>query len=436
GSGDGSVTAVTIDPARLTGHTYQVTFEETDEGFIWHLTDKTLGQRILENQTNQTNDEDYIIIDGFKLYVSGPPPGMKDWDIPQGTRRYTWAGGSETWFAGEPGEGFHGAMGWWQPATWWGSGYLYPADKLKNTLLVLATVDVDGNFDVNDPNVSYGYRWLRRASAEPAKPEFAEFITNPGDGYAYQGFAKGIPLAAFDVEDPDNPRRLVVGHFENNVPEGMVDGKYWPPDYNVGDNTVVREQLYIMDEDYSETEDPKYNGEIASLDLPIMWAIVAERRGAVPFSPDETGQDHFLILANHVNSASDVYEFTTAAPTEGVAVGKVQLEDLNVVPNPYFAWNPAERTPTTRIMRFTNLAAENVTIRIFDLAGNLIKVIDDETRSDQGTLNTNYAEWDLRNSADVPVASGIFLAYIEIEGVGSKVLKLAVINREERLLYY
>jgi hypothetical protein len=432
GVGDGFAKALIVDPAALTGHTYQVTFTEAEGGFEWSVTDKTLNQVVLANQTNQTNDEDYAIVDGFKLYVSGPAPGMKDWDIPQGTRRWTWAGGSNTWGL----EGFSGAMGWWQPATWWGSGYLYPAANLKNVLLVLAKVDENGNFDVNDPNVSYAYRWLRRASAEPAKPEFAEFITNPGAGYAYQGFAKGVPLAAFDVEDPANPRRLAVGHFENNVPEGMVDGKYWPPDYTVGDNSVVREQLYIFDVDYSETPNPAFEDEITSLDLPIMWSIVAERRGNVPFSPDGTGEDQFLIIANHINSSRDVYEFTTPAPSEGTQVAKNQLAKLNVVPNPYLGWNPAERTPTTRIMRFTNMPGSKATIRIFDLAGNLVRVIDDAARQAQGSLNTAYAEWDLRNAADVPVASGMYLAHIEIEGVGSKVIKIAVINREERLLYF
>jgi hypothetical protein len=46
------------------------------------------------------------------------------------------------------------------------------------------------------------------------------------------------------------------------------------------------------------------------------------------------------------------------------------------------------------------------------------------------------AQWDLRNSAGIPVASGMYIAHIDVEGVGEKVLKLAVFMPEERLDVY
>jgi hypothetical protein len=46
------------------------------------------------------------------------------------------------------------------------------------------------------------------------------------------------------------------------------------------------------------------------------------------------------------------------------------------------------------------------------------------------------AQWDLRNTAGIPVASGMYIAHIDVEDVGEKILKLAVFMPEERLDVY
>jgi len=190
--------------------------------------------------------------------------------------------------------------------------------------------------------------------------------------------------------------------------------------------------------DYSETPDPSLEIENTN-DMPIMWSVVAARRGDVAFSPDSTGQDQFLILANHINSTADIFAFTPEAPAAGDQVAEVSLDEINVVPNPYFAFNPQERIATTRFVTFTHLPFDGVTIRIFTLDGTLVKVIDDDERSEDpegSTLNTPMARWDLRNEGDVPVASGMYIAHIEVENVGDKILKFAVFMPEERLDFF
>jgi len=42
---------------------------------------------------------------------------------------------------------------------------------------------------------------------------------------------------------------------------------------------------------------------------------------------------------------------------------------------------------------------------------------------------TTSVEWDLKNYAAVPVASGVYLIHVNVEGVGSRVLKSFIINR-------
>jgi len=108
-----------------------------------------------------------------------------------------------------------------------------------------------------------------------------------------------------------------------------------------------------------------------------------------------------------------------------VSDAKKRLDIINVYPNPYLAHNIEERTLHQEHVKFINLP-EKCTIRIFNLAGDLIQTIEHD--SPQPTH-----EWDLRNENFLPVASGLYIAHIEVPGVGSKVLKLAVVFGQQRL---
>jgi hypothetical protein len=84
-------------------------------------------------------------------------------------------------------------------------------------------------------------------------------------------------------------------------------------------------------------------------------------------------------------------------------------------------------------VKFTHLppaSISEVTIRIFDLGGAMVRVLhkDDETQ---------YLQWNLRNQSGYPVASGIYLDHIDLPDIGkSKVLKLAIVQEEQVLTRY
>jgi len=42
---------------------------------------------------------------------------------------------------------------------------------------------------------------------------------------------------------------------------------------------------------------------------------------------------------------------------------------------------------------------------------------------------TTSVDWDVKNSTGVPVAAGVYLIHVKVEGVGTKVLKSFIINR-------
>ena len=73
----------------------------------------------------------------------------------------------------------------------------------------------------------------------------------------------------------------------------------------------------------------------------------------------------------------------------------------------------------------------NATIRIFDLAGVLVRTIE------KNSAATQFQQWDLRNDNNYPVASGIYVAYIDMpDQAKTKVLKLAIIQEVQVLPVY
>ena len=86
-----------------------------------------------------------------------------------------------------------------------------------------------------------------------------------------------------------------------------------------------------------------------------------------------------------------------AAPTSMA----YSCDEIYVWPNPYFGYNPEERTAVDNQIHFGGLSAM-ATIRIYDLAGNLVRKIDHSTG--------NSEVWDVKNSFNILVASPHSLA--------------------------
>lgn len=441
---DGTVRPIVVDPASSTGNTYEVRFDTTGGVSTWRLVNTTQNRVVLSGEENQSGDENYKIVEGsIFLKVEGPLPGLKrqdefdtedstlwGWKVTSGTRRFTWSNADGLGF-----EGFRGAAGWASPNTVFGSGSpFYSASELKaiEIRLANATPAAPGSipsvtFDPNQPNVSYAYRYGRNFAAAPARPEFAPYIINAAGGYSYQDFVKSAPLAVYDI-DANPPRRLAVGFLENNVAGGLVDGQYFPPDNSINNTAAAgpREWLFIFGTDYSETPDPAFQVEAINNRLPIMYFITWNRRGDVPF----TDQDAIALIPARVNSLNDVFVYTTPAPLKGAAYERASADKVGVFPNPYYAFNPAETNRLVRFVTFNNLPPV-ATVRIFNLAGHKVRTLQKNDAS-------QFLRWDLNNDDNFPVASGMYIAHIEmtLPSDGSKVtkiLKIAVIQEQEVL---
>ncbi len=120
---------------------------------------------------------------------------------------------------------------------------------------------------------------------------------------------------------------------------------------------------------------------------------------------------------NGVNNNRPMYEFDASdiAPKVSNEIGKKNLNLVNVVPNPYRGYSQYENSPVDSRVKITNLPPK-CTITIFDMAGNLIRKIN---KADENT----FVEWNLKNSFNVPIASGLYLIHVKADGLGEKVVK-------------
>jgi hypothetical protein len=106
---------------------------------------------------------------------------------------------------------------------------------------------------------------------------------------------------------------------------------------------------------------------------------------------------------------------------------------VKVVPNPYIVTNGWETNSMDRKLAFTRLPAE-CTIRIFTMAGNLVKVIEHkDIRNIIDYPNAQPLElggteyWNLLNEHDQLISSGVYIFHIESK-VGEQIGKFAVVE--------
>ena len=110
-----------------------------------------------------------------------------------------------------------------------------------------------------------------------------------------------------------------------------------------------------------------------------------------------------------VNNNYPLYAFSTSditTRTNSNATAKTALDMINVVPNPYYAYSAYEGTTLDNIIKITNLP-EKCTISIYTINGTLIRVL---SKSEP----TTSFNWDLKNQAGIPIASGLYLSLIHI----------------------
>ncbi|HEX9005665.1 MAG TPA: T9SS type A sorting domain-containing protein, partial [Bacteroidota bacterium] len=323
------------------------------------------------------------------------------WSGPSVNRTWTWVDANALNL-----EGFIGTIG--NAIDHWVTGSTLRRRDLRTVLIKFAAADStwDPAARPADTNFSRAYRYLRGASAAPSRPEFARWIINKEEGCAYQDHNWGVPFSAWNMEAIPHIR-LAVGHLENNVAAGRVDGRYWPPVDGVGLDNVVsdgpQEWFFIFAAPYSESPDSALTKNLAYAAVPMMWFGTPNRQAGMNF---HSGED-FLIEVTHPPHAGDRWSFN---PLKLFPEAKQYVpQAFGLAPNYPNPFNPG----TT--IRFFLPAPSNVALRIYDLLGREVDV------AFEGPVaaGTHEVQWNARN-----LASGVYFYRLEAtpqDGRGGKI---------------
>jgi len=430
GISDGISFALVIDPTKIIGHSYEVTFNGDSN---WNLVDKTTSMTKLSNQSNLSGDGDYLFVDGMQVKVLGPPLLGKSYQYASASPANlspvataadpSYTGGR--WFTGghHGGELFFGGV--FMEPNFWG-GTTVTSDKYNvveirfRPMASFTDLNTNSKYDIGEPYVV----------DEPTKTQKA-FMYTTFAGSAYEGFFD-IPFTAWDIStDPANPRQL------NVVIRDRDKNKAWdlhnlttPADPllpNNGDQQL--NYAWILTSTYDPTGTMYGDGTGGTIDfwtgpggdiIDGQWVMWVNDKGFGGMLAEEAT---FTLTPNFVNTAADVFTFTATANTNSTAKAIKDIEKINVFPNPFYVANTGDLNSLERAVTFSHLPVK-AKIRIFNLAGQMVRALDKEN-------NSQFYKWDLMNDHNLLVASGIYIAFIEMPEIGeTKILKFAILQGE------
>jgi hypothetical protein len=446
---DGTADVSMVDPTLATGKSYTITFKSIPTKFYygpdnngdrdtvtfdqlnWYLvrggTD-TLYRGINQGPTVPIdpgthnldpevhpifgNNFDYPIIDGMFLKVAGPPPQLSE-DRSKFTAGTSWLRGAGRFVSSTSALRSQATTAYDIPILYLGavgpgvppSGYL----------------DIEFRFG---PGVTQkGYAYTRSVTSQET-----------GSRYKYTGYFD-VPFQVWDVSNPAQPRQVNCGWRD------QIRNDRW----DVGAGAANLEIIFVATTTYDGNTPTTYGtvvgtsnnniqgfGIATSVPIASQYMMCAEWINATGNNADIPAST-ILVSPNRVLTASDAFAFTApAASVYDAKNAKADVTQINVFPNPYYGFNRAETTRPSRFVTFNHLPPR-AEIRIFNLAGALVRAYD-ETAAPPLQRTGQYQNWDLRNQNGLPVASGVYIAYITMPDLGAtKTLKLIVVQEQQFL---
>lgn len=446
GGSDGWVYPIVVDPTRLTGLSYTVSFDTLLGGAVVWNVDRSDGQRVLANQTNQLADDQSPIADGIQFKVMGAPNDFKLFSVVANA-----SGPLNPFAAGA----FHF------------QGFPTPGDLDPVAGVQQSTNASRWGIHTADNGTRGAYApFLDRTSRSGASwfkiiPYDFELRFTATGGWGYDAFNTGtlsfpVPFELWNIgintpNDPSDDYRMIPwlldddgsGTFNMGRPGTKGSGTY---DHTAsgGENDPYTDWIYwarpqnttpgqagyltAETEMIAQTYDGHNDTEVMARMVLVAWngGLDSPYVANLP----ETGTI-FRIESTKPNvPGGDVFAFSTTAPTYSMDLAKEDVNKINVFPNPYYGYQYREIAPDNKYVTFSHLP-DNAIIRIFDLSGVLVRTINHVSTSGQ------FETWNLQNDNNYPVASGIYIVYIDMPDLGkTKILKLAVIQEQQILKVY
>jgi hypothetical protein len=211
----------------------------------------------------------------------------------------------------------------------------------------------------------------------------------------------------------------------------------FPINFRIWSNTEARySEVAVRDNDISGSltfgdviQIVEFIGTPSLSNSKIAWNISYDSPidpGIDPIEPVEG--EKFLISTTKAFSTGDYFTYSTKPAEVNNQLAQDQLKDIKVVPNPYISaatWEGRNLNSSGRGERridFIHLPAV-CTIRIYTLAGALVKTLEKDSGFDDGTLS-----WDLITEDGMDTAYGIYVYHVDSPGVGETIGKFALIK--------
>ncbi len=457
---DGIVQATIIDPTSMVNGSYSVFFtEDTDPNSptfgstLWNVSRD--GTVIVANQTQAVSlaeRNDQPLFDGLQVKVTGPKFDFKSFEVVANA-------------AGRVDPPVAGAVAFQSFPT---PGAANPGDDQQSTAdghwAVHTTDNGTRGFYGDTDNLAGDGDFLSRTTRGGGSwPEIIPYDFEwrwSGTSIGWDVFGSGafitVPFETWNIgigtpDDPSDDFRIYPILIDNNgdgifnydgldhsgsgaTNDPQTDVVYW---YNPTGHTVdepAGDAAYILIEDsinagtWTGFTGPEVmgrmvlfnwnGGEVSDLTFPANVNQLLPEAGTV-----------FRIVSNKPNTTNDTFAFYCTGPTEDRALALDDVENINVFPNPYYAYNPQEPDRFNRFVTFSHLPAK-ATLRIFNLAGLQVRKLDKDDA-------TQFHNWDLRNEDNLPVASGIYIVHIDLPDLNKeKIVKLYIIQADEILRFF
>jgi hypothetical protein len=418
GSGDGDIKFWIVDPLALTGDEYEISVTGITSDTSYSIINVTKSDTIYTGLKTFGSDSllDKYVIDGFVVSVQNT--GLEKIHELPGSQKYRVKNTQE----------YAGANGVLNPPVVVDTAF----NSTGKWQLLAGGTTRQLNWDptVNNQGIAYDNYEIRFSGSSNYylsghAPSFFPAYGNDSLSVDELGNPRTLPFTVWNVgrdyNDPSDDYRLVVK---------ILDYDRATPDRGVWDNQWTKKSDGQWEEIFAYDIRPQG---FRPDSLPTRSGSTATRKTAHKFGQliidGELPEPGTIIRINTWKGLSGFQggdKFRVILPKSKIAdgnVGKENINNITVFPNPYFGAQGLEANKYQRFMRFVGMPAE-ANIKIVSLAGVFIRNLDKDATS-------QYVDWDLRNSDGLPVASGIYIAYIDMPGIGTKILKLAVIQETQ-----
>ncbi len=411
GKSEGRVLIIVVDPSQVTGHDYEIFFTEdmdtssaTYGQILWNLKDITTGQIKLENQEQlaSTETENAPIVDGLLIKVREVEPGIRAiLEVVDAYGPVTWE--ENVW---------HSLSSPRDPNRFYISTGGYPGDLPR--MIPGLKYAMGHDFEMRFTDTGGIFLWWYDDNSWAEVPfEFWD-----------------IGIRSFD--DPSDDLRCLTGGYSGGVTPGVFDFGYTDPAFGY----PATDWIYVRVPQDTLGSYAAFVKDVTSGALTFDWwehsrevlsrFIICDFGGARTLP--ETGTV-IRWITKKPNTLEDVFTFSTQGVIQSIELAKQDVEKISVYPNPYYANNPQELDRFNHFITFYHLPRK-AKIRIFNLGGQLVRTLEKNDDS-------QFLRWDLLNDANLPVASGIYIAHIDMPDLGKeKVLKIFIIQPAQILEYY